>query len=366
MRLDIVLSILIPDMVSMIDEYLDALGPYCQRNLTDSSIVLDEQRLRPVEERWRERISKRSHGHYTKCPDGPVITDLVSCLVRSDAKINENLVLPNISPKWMDIGIGMLLSLTDHEEHRSQVSSTSQNDSLLFTINTFLDDWHRSSNGTVRSTTINFKVPEHDSNDLERQSKRILEEILIPLLPCQLIINQIYNCDQCRSNVTIRSIVNSIPVSILNGGLDLANAIVNYFSSVSSDLICSTCQRPTTRHIEVVQWPSVLIVHINERKIVAKNKKPPGPLSLLPYSSWFSIGSPSSCTYDLTCFNSIVQVGDKRTMARVTRVKKSWLTNVHKRLIGDGDELRKLYKNSRKCFVYYFELTQQHMAVFSL
>ncbi|CAF5227694.1 unnamed protein product, partial [Rotaria magnacalcarata] len=38
--------------------------------------------------------------------------------------------------------------------------------------------------------------------------------------------------------------------------------------------------------------------------------------------------------------------GGNETMVRITKVKKSWLTSMHKRVIGDGDQLRRLYANS--------------------
>ena len=70
MRLDVLLSILIPDMLSMINEYhSDALLSYRRRSINDSSVdstmILDEQRLKPIEERWRERVSKRGRGYYS-------------------------------------------------------------------------------------------------------------------------------------------------------------------------------------------------------------------------------------------------------------------------------------------------------------
>ncbi|CAF4702212.1 unnamed protein product, partial [Rotaria sp. Silwood2] len=68
-------------MLSMVDEFWNALSNYCTTSIDDSSadstILFDEQRLKPIEERWRQRVSKRGHGHYTKCPDEPVFNDLL-------------------------------------------------------------------------------------------------------------------------------------------------------------------------------------------------------------------------------------------------------------------------------------------------
>ena len=167
-------------------------------------------------------------------------------------------------------------------------------------------------------------------------------------IPCRLIIEKVYECRSCQSNVKIRSTITSIPVSISRSGLDLTHDLFNFFSSTSSDLNCSMCKRPTTRHIEVIQWPEILIVHINDLKNTTKYRKPPGTVSLIQFSSWCSISSPAAAIYDLVCFNSISQVSGKNSMVQVTRSKRSWKSNTHKHVIGEGEELRKLYENSRK------------------
>jgi len=43
-----------------------------------------------------------------------------------------------------------------------------------------------------------------------------------------------------------------------------------------------------------------------------------------------------------------VATSDKNTMVRVTKSKKSWITNANKKTIGDGEQLRHLYGSSRK------------------
>jgi hypothetical protein len=71
-------------------------------------------------------------------------------------------------------------------------------------------------------------------------------------------------------------------------------------------------------------------------------------LSLSQFSDWLAIGIPSSSLFDLITFNSVLRVGDKDTMVRVTKSKKSWITSVNKKTIGDGEQLRHLYGSSRK------------------
>jgi hypothetical protein len=353
MRLDVLLTILVPDMLSMIDEYSYALLSYCRQNTNDSSagsiMILDEQRLKPIEERWRERVSKRGHGHYSKPPDQAVITDLLSCVLSYDENLNKTLTLPKISPNWLDVTVGMILSLRNyHEYYQSKLPLSTSENSLLYAITTFLDNWYKSSANTGQSTTIKYTLSNDEQQNLDKQSNYILDNVLIPLLPCHLIIEKVYECRSCQSSVKIRSTITSIPVSISRGGLDLTHDLFNFFSSTSSELNCSICQRSTTRHIEVIQWPEILIVHINGRKNRTKYRKPPRTLSLIQFSSWCAIGTPAAGIYDLVCFNSIQQASDgNNNMVRVTRVKKSWQSSIHKRVIGEGEELKKLYANSR-------------------
>jgi hypothetical protein len=118
-----------------------------------------------------------------------------------------------------------------------------------------------------------------------------------------------------------------------------------------SDIICIACDKQTTRQIEVIEWPQVFIVNINDFHRNVKFRKPPGVLSLAQFSSWIAIGCPSSAIYELVCFNSIVRSGANDNMVRVSKTKKSWSTSTNKRLIGEGDQLRRLYAHSRKCKV---------------
>ena len=121
-----------------------------------------------------------------------------------------------------------------------------------------------------------------------------------------------------------------------------------FFTATSSDIPCASCNKPTVRHIEVLQWPAVLIVTVNGWKKNVKHRKPPGILSLIQLSRWLAIGCPSSAVYDLICFNSVIRSSENEVMVRATKIKKSWSTNVHKRLLGEGEQLRRIFAHGRK------------------
>ncbi|CAF3322948.1 unnamed protein product, partial [Rotaria sp. Silwood2] len=75
---------------------------------------------------------------------------------------------------------------------------------------------------------------------------------------------------------------------------------------------------------------------------------PPGVMAVSEFSHWIAIGAPSSTLYDLITFNSVLTLDDKDTMVRVTKTKRNWTTSVNKKIIGNGEQLRRWYGSSRK------------------
>lgn len=65
-------------------------------------------------------------------------------------------------------------------------------------------------------------------------------------------------------------------------------------------------------------------------------------------SLYWKVLTLTATIYDLVSFSSVVESGGNEIMVRITKVKKSWLTSIHKRTIGEGEELRRLYAHSRK------------------
>ena len=126
--------------------------------------------------------------------------------------------------------------------------------------------------------------------------------------------------------------------------------IYAYFSPTSSDIPCGICKKSTTRSIEVVKWPLVLIINVNECQRNVKSRKPPDMFSLAQFSSWIAAGLPSSMVYDLVCFCSALQINSTESIVRSTKIKKCWSTSINKRLIGCGDQLKRLFAYSRKCY----------------
>ena len=242
----------------------------------------------------------------------------------------------------------MLLS-TGNQGIREQIRLPPTNCSpLLFAITTFLEEWFSSPAKTSKATHVNFTVTANEPATPSEQSTYILNEIMIPLLPCRLIVDKVYQCKTCKSTTTMHFTFTSIPVSVSKNGLYLERDLIAFFGHTSSDLLCSSCNKPTTRHIEVVEWPQVLLINIDDSEKATKLRKPPGPLSLAQFSSWGAVACTSASIYNLTCFNSIIQSGGHEIMVRATKVKKSWMTSTHKRMVGESEQLQRLYAHSRK------------------
>ncbi|CAF1368369.1 unnamed protein product, partial [Rotaria sordida] len=354
-RMDVLLSIIIPDMLVLIDEYSNATMTHSmitQIDSNNSSTLLDERRLKPIEERWKKITNKRGRGYYSKGPQQSVFADLVSLLLLSRNDVNADLKLPNLTPNYLNVAISLLLSTGNETGGRYELSSSSLNHNcpLLDVVKTFIEEWFSSTltqTNKRRSTTISFSLPTDMLLDSFQQSTFILEKILIPLLPCHLVANKIYSCSTCEKKMKIKTTITSISINIHRSGLHLNNDINSFFGRSPSDIICTSCSKPTTRHIDFTEFPLVLIIHINESPIDIQYRKPHDFVSLNPFADWRVLGFPSSAMYNLVCFNSIIRSDGNDLMLRVTKIKKSWSTSINKRVIGNGDLLKRLFANSR-------------------
>ena len=142
----------------------------------------------------------------------------------------------------------------------------------------------------------------------------------MPLLPCHIIVDKVYLCKNCKTLLKIRVSITSVPVNVNKTGLHIEREVHTFFASVSSDLLCSSCNKPTARHLQVVQWPPVLLINVNDFHKEIKFRKLPTLMSLEQFSSWIAIGCPSGTVYELVAFNSIIRSGAASTMVRVTKI----------------------------------------------
>ena len=341
-------------MLSIVDEFSNACfnqSAASQASLSNDSSLSQANRLKPIHERWRENVNRRDRGYYSKQPDESIMTDLVSSLLVPRIDINADLKLPSVLPDWFSVAIRLILSVGNNNEDVHFDQSMASSCPLLRAATTFIVDWLSSrSNGNRRKrpVMIDFPLPIEPPQDLSERSAFILERILVPLLPCQLVANKVYHCKHCKLTVSKISTLTSITVNVLRSGLHLQHELHSFFSPTISDVSCASCGKPYVRHIEVVQWPPVLIITVSDAQKNIKFRQPPTIISLNQFSHWLAISCPSSSVYDLVSFNSIVRSNANEVMVQVTKIKKSWVTSVNKRLIGDGEQLRRLFSHSRK------------------
>ena len=354
-RLDVLLSIIIPDMLSMIEEFSNALHSYTTSSFeemdTDNPvIILSERRMKPVQENWNKPTNKRNSGHYAKAPDESTITELMATLIAPVNNLNEKLRLPTVTPSWINIAISLLLSTQTYGTHFNRPPTLSSESPITVDlIRNFLDEWSTSAAQNIASSRVNFDIPtSEEPKDLDQQSVYIMEQILTPLLDCEIFGYKVYTCPSCKGEVKMRTTIRCIPVTISRTGLHIERDLLGFFGATTSDILCSTCNQPTIRHIEVTKWPQVLMINIIHRAASFQYRKVPSIVSLAQFSNWIAIGTPSSTLYDLITFNSVVRVGEKSNMVRVTKSKQSWITSANKKRIGHGEQLRRLYGHSRK------------------
>ncbi|CAF1463632.1 unnamed protein product, partial [Rotaria sp. Silwood1] len=259
------------------------------------------------------------------------------------------LVLPVVTPSWLNTAICMLLSTQTYGMYYNCPPILPTNIPIILDlIRTFLDDWCKSTTRTNQMSKVTFNLPNTDQpKEPNEQSMYILENILIPLLHCNIIGYKVYVCHSCKSETKVRVIIIHIPVNISKTGLYIEHELLTFFGPMTSDVLCSACGKSTVRHIEVIQWPQVLIINITDPKATFRYRRPPAVISVSEFSHWIAIGAPSSTLYDLITFNSVLGVGDKNVMIRVTKTKKNWTTSVNKKIIGNGEQLRLLYGSSR-------------------
>ena len=231
-------------------------------------------------------MNKRGHGHYTKRSEEPVFAVLVSSLL-ARRNVNADLKLPSLSPDWLNVAIDLILSTGNHANHRRSASSSSSLSNfspLVDVVSIFIDEWLNNKGRAGYSASITFSLPAFEIDDVSEHSSFILEQSLIPMLPCNLIAHKVYSYKFCDSEIRMRTTLSSIPVHTLRSGLHLEHQLFSFFSKNPSDLLCSICNRQTIRHIEVLEWPPILIINIQDSVKNAKFRKPVGIISLGQFS----------------------------------------------------------------------------------
>jgi hypothetical protein len=357
-RLDIVVSLLVKDMVSMVDDFVTSLT--AQRlSVTSSS---DSQRLKLVEEHWQQK-SKRGRGRYTKAPSDNVLSAMKSNLLTpSITNINEGLSLPVLKPEWLNVAIGVLLSI-ESVRSRSELSLPQTEINLLQQeVDVFIQEYVRQINtdnplsnrkkpkNIIDNLSINIPMSTDVPNDIHRQLFFILETLITPILNNDLEAIKTFICIKCNKFVrTYFSTSFPILLNVSHGVFSLEREIVNYFADNTSDRMCTTCSMPMIRRISVIHWPDTLLLKINRsEKTSARLQKAPNAISLEHFNESVNIGNPGISVFDLTCFVAIYQHANDSKLVRVTKVKNKWISSVNSKLIGEGEMFRNLYGNSRK------------------
>ena len=74
----------------------------------------------------------------------------------------------------------------------------------------------------------------------------------------------------------VRITIASIPIHILKSGLHLEHHLYAFLSLSPSTFLCSICDKPVIRHMEVAYWPEILIINVHDPHQKVKFRKASG------------------------------------------------------------------------------------------
>ncbi|CAF3701085.1 unnamed protein product [Adineta steineri] len=354
-RIDVVLSLLVKDMCFIVNEFYTSLVSQTVKNTSAS-----QQTLKLIKEQWQQK-NKRGQGHYTKTPDDNVMLALKSKLLApSTEQINNGLTLPSLKPEWLDVAIGILISIESVRD--SIVSSTySRTRAIEDKVVAFIRQYTMQMNAdiianrkTQRKTIDKFNTDSLLSIDVPSDSKRqlsfILDTIILPIANNRLEAIKTFTCMNCKKVIrTYFSSISPITLNISQSNFCLEIEIVRFFSDTTSDQICTSCSVPLIRRISVIHWPDTLFFTINASRILSsRSQKAPQVMNLEQFNEPINIGSPATSIFDLTCFIAMHKFSTHEELVRVTKIKTKWLSSIHQKIIGEGEQFRSLYANSRK------------------
>ena len=222
--------------------------------------LTQRRRLKEISEHWN-RSNRRGYGHYTKAPAPPLLTNLSDSLMAPVKDINDDLTVPDLSaPTWLNVTIGLLLSIRTIRQ--SAPRSTSMRTPLLIDVANFIESWcvrlqksrskHKKNAEQEKLLNTTFIIPANVPTDTFEQSIFLLRTVLLPIISKPILAIKTYNCSNCKYTISKYTFVDYIPVSLINGQLQLRHGIITYFSSVTSDLLCCRCTNPMDRHIELL------------------------------------------------------------------------------------------------------------------
>jgi len=260
LRTDVVLQILVEDMQRMIENFsISYLASVVNGNV-DCIDANDEQRLKAVQENWRKK-NNRGHGHYTKNPNNDTQESLKSLLFSYSTSVNDGLIIPKLPvPNWLDVAIGLLMSIKYVRE--SQLSLSKSLSPLINDILSFIDNWlsalarikppKKTSPELNQLLNTKFNMPSDDQVDDKNHLNFIFHNILLPIINHQMPAIRISCCTLCKFTTYTQCTINYIPISIVNGKLQITSQLKNYFDGGTSDNICQKCSMTMSRQLKLL------------------------------------------------------------------------------------------------------------------
>ncbi|CAF0912387.1 unnamed protein product [Adineta ricciae] len=352
-RADVVLQILIKDMLRLVENF--SVSFMASMSQTTNSQNRTRLQLRDVQENWRQS-SHRGHGHYCKAPNESVTNSLKNALIVRPANVNVGLIIPTLAvASWFNVGIALLLSIKVFRETLPDPASIVS--PHLIEIIDFVKNWMRclrlikppkkTSPEQQQLLRTQFDLPYNMPDDIDRQLVYIVDQILVSLLIPSIRVRMIYTCTSCKFAIEKKNIIRYILIHTMDNQIDLHNHLSNFFVGGTSDRKCDKCGSTISRHMKIIDCPSVIVVKIDHGNGSKETScKVPETICFNRFLDKSSIGCTSATVFDVVGF-ATVDSSTENKLISLTKIKERWCVSPQQKLIGNGPMFLKLLAASR-------------------
>ncbi|CAF1149091.1 unnamed protein product [Didymodactylos carnosus] len=327
----VVWTILIEDMNQMVESFRIELAARVATLIDDTQNR--HQQIKLLQEHWNKlSTNKRGCGFYTKQPEDYIMNHMTSSLANPPV-INDNLSLPQLLPEWLNCAVTLLLSIENIR--RRTLSAQSNLSPLLKEIAIFID---------------HYCTGLYEKKLKRKETTKAMKTQFAVVINSQLQAIKWYYCTNCGIKLRVLVVYKYIPINVINGQLSLERELTSFFHGATSDRHCKKCSDIMVRRMQVLNWPDVLILTINDQTtttIKRYSRKPSKVFSLYPYNDVINICINSKCIFDLTTFISLKKSGTSNKLVRITKIDKKWSTSFSTKLIGEGVDLCELYAHNQ-------------------
>ncbi|CAF1548036.1 unnamed protein product, partial [Didymodactylos carnosus] len=349
-RIDIVVRILIENMINNISSFAEVM-------LLKQSKSLEPFRTKPIQENWQQKPNRRNQGYYQQAA-----TERALFWLNDDVT-----VVPSINIgfqfvdfyyyqdiySWLTTTINLLLSLPYIRRVLKQYHQLQLNNLLneILLITKMINGANIKStnkinigihlfNDVLSSIPIDLKEHVNSNNLLNKIIPRVIVPITNKLVGSEVFCILTIRCTTCNNYSSRLTIYPSVVLSNINMADHLQEQLQNFFFSSMADINCKQCLANMEKQLFVLRWPTIILVHLQQKRNISSTRKPPSLIHLHQHSHPLNICSQSSSCYYLLSFISLTSSGK---LVVSTRSNKHWKTTESSKSYGEGEYIQNLY-----------------------